>query len=207
MSIRIQIYDVVKRGIDIFGAGTGLVVLSPVIGAVALVVRAKLGSPVLFKQDRPGRNGKIFTLYKFRSMLDVDETKNLVNDEDRLTSFGRVLRSTSVDELPSLLNVLRGDMSLVGPRPLLVSYLQRYTPEQSRRHEVRPGVTGLAQVRGRNAISWDEKFRFDVEYVDSCSFFLDVQIIVKTCFAVLRRQGITQADHVTTAKFGEENDA
>ncbi len=207
MSAKLHPYDVIKRGIDVLGAGAGLVLLAPVIGAVALVVHTKLGSPVLFKQDRPGLNGKIFTLYKFRSMVDVDETKGLVSDEDRLTRFGKALRSTSVDELPSLLNVLRGDMSLVGPRPLLVAYLERYTHEQARRHEVRPGVTGLAQVSGRNAISWDEKFRFDVEYVDSRDFLLDVKIILKTCTAVFARRGISHADHVTMTKFGEEHGA
>ncbi|GAA3323921.1 sugar transferase [Paeniglutamicibacter sulfureus] len=194
-------YDAVKRVIDIVGAGTGLVLLSPVIGATALIVRAKLGLPVIFEQDRPGRDGKIFKLYKFRSMLNADETTGLVSDADRLTSFGKALRSTSLDELPSLLNVLRGDMSLVGPRPLLVAYLDRYTPEQTRRHEVRPGVTGLAQVSGRNLISWDEKFAMDIEYVDRRSFLLDVKVLWRTIRAVFVREGVSHDGHATMEEF------
>ena len=201
MSTRRHPYDAVKRGIDIVGAGAGLVLLGPVIGATALLVRAKLGSPVVFRQDRPGRDGKIFKLYKFRSMLNVDDTKGLVSDAERLTSFGKALRSTSLDELPSLLNVLRGDMSLVGPRPLLVAYLDRYTPKQSRRHEVRPGVTGLAQVSGRNVIGWDEKFAMDIEYVDGRSFLLDVKILWGTIRAVFVREGISHDGHVTMEEF------
>lgn len=194
-------YDPFKRILDVVGAVLGLVLLLPVIAIVAVLVRAKLGSPVLFKQDRPGLHGTIFKLYKFRSMLDVDESKSLVSDAERLTSFGKVLRSTSLDELPTLVNVLRGDMSVVGPRPLLVEYLPRYSLEQARRHEVRPGVTGLAQVRGRNAISWARKFEFDVEYVDRRSLRLDAQILFETARAVLVREGITAEGHATISKF------
>lgn len=202
MSSRQQRYDVVKRGIDIIGAGAGLVLLSPVMGATAMLVRAKLGSPVLFTQERPGLNGKIFTLYKFRSMLHVDEAKGLLSDEDRLTKFGKILRSTSLDELPSLINVLKGEMSLVGPRPLLVEYLERYTPAQARRHEVRPGITGAAQVSGRNAITWEQKFAHDINYVENRSLKLDADIIYRTLKAVFAREGINQQGHVSTTKFG-----
>lgn len=198
-------YDALKRGIDLFGAGTALVLLSPAIATTALLVRAKLGSPVLFKQDRPGLNGKIFKLYKFRTMLNIEESRGLLTDEQRLTSFGKKLRSTSLDELPSLLNVLRGDMSLVGPRPLLVAYLDRYTPEQARRHEVRPGITGLAQVSGRNDISWDQKFACDVDYVDGRNLRLDLEILWKTVKAVFVREGITHHGHVTTPEFMGES--
>lgn len=195
-------YDVVKRGIDIIGAGAGLVLLSPVMGATAVLVRVKLGSPVLFTQERPGLNGKIFNLYKFRTMLNVDEAKGLVSDEDRLPNFGKILRSTSLDELPSLVNVLKGEMSLVGPRPLLVEYLNRYTPAQARRHEVRPGITGAAQISGRNAITWEQKFAYDVEYVDNRSLKVDVDIMFKTLKAILVREGINQQGHVSMTKFG-----
>lgn len=194
-------YDILKRGIDIVGSGIGLVVLSPVIGAVSFAVRSKLGSPVLFKQRRPGKNGKIFTLYKFRTMLDVDESKGLVANEDRMTSFGQKLRATSLDELPSLMNVFKGEMSLVGPRPLLVEYLDRYTPEQFRRHETRPGITGLAQVNGRNDLSWKDRFALDVEYVDNRSLMLDFGIILKTLVTALRRDGIATDGHVVGAHF------
>lgn len=194
-------YDRVKRGIDVLGAGTGLLLFSPVIGVVAILVRAKLGSPVLFKHDRPGRDGRSFTLYKFRSMLDVDEESGLVSDEDRLTPFGKRLRSTSMDELPSLLNVLRGDMSLVGPRPLLSAYLSRYTPQQARRHEVRPGITGLAQVSGRNSLSWEDKFVMDIEYVDQRSILLDARILFNTIRTVFVREGVSQVGHATTEEF------
>ncbi|MGR6899888.1 sugar transferase [Glutamicibacter sp. BSL13] len=205
MSAQRGAFDVVKRGIDLIGAGTGLVLLSPVIGATALLVRVKLGSPVLFKQERAGLDGNVFTLYKFRSMLDVDATKGLVTDEDRLTKFGQVLRSTSLDELPSLFNVLRGDMSLVGPRPLLVEYLNRYTPEQARRHEVRPGITGAAQVSGRNSLTWEQKFAYDVEYVDNRSFIVDMLILLKTTRSVFAREGINQQGHVSMARFGDSD--
>lgn len=199
-------YDYVKRGLDIVGSGIGLIVLSPVIGAVGLAVHSKLGPPVIFKQRRPGKNGKIFTLNKFRSMRDVDESKGLVTNEERMTSFGRKLRATSLDELPSLVNVLKGDMSLVGPRPLMVEYLDRYTPEQARRHDVLPGITGLAQINGRNDLAWDARFDLDIKYVDNRSFILDCKIILKTLTTALRRDGIASEGHVVGAAFtGEEH--
>lgn len=194
-------YEVFKRAADVLGAGLLLVLTSPVQLVVAIAVARKLGRPVLFRQPRPGRNGRIFTLVKFRSMRDFDPSQGLVSDEDRLTPFGRALRATSADELPTLINVLRGDMSIVGPRPLLVSYLERYSPDQSRRHEVRPGITGLAQVSGRNALDWDDKLRLDVEYVDNCSPGLDARILWRTVASVLRREGITAEGHVTTGEF------
>ncbi|KJL29294.1 Undecaprenyl phosphate N,N'-diacetylbacillosamine 1-phosphate transferase [Microbacterium oxydans] len=196
-------YDVAKRALDAAASAVGLVVLSPVILITALVVRLNLGSPVLFTQPRPGRGGRVFRLYKFRSMRNVDESRGLVTDEQRLTRFGRILRSTSLDELPSLWNVLHGDMSVVGPRPLLVEYLPRYTPEQSRRHEVRPGITGLAQVNGRNTVEWEQRFALDVQYVDQRSFALDARILVDTVRSVVAREGISAEGHVTMRKFGE----
>lgn len=203
MSARTRPYDVVKRGLDILASVVALVVLSPVIVLTAVLVAIKLGRPVVFAQARPGKDGRVFTLYKFRSMRSVDEARGWVTDADRLTPFGVRLRSTSLDELPSLWNVLKGDMSIVGPRPLLVEYLERYTPEQARRHEVRPGVTGLAQVTGRNAISWESKFAQDVRYVDRRSVGLDLRIVVATIGSVLKRDGISAEGHVTMAKFGE----
>ena len=205
MSARIRPYDVVKRGLDVVVSAVALVLLSPVIIATAVLVAVKLGRPVVFAQARPGKDGRIFTLYKFRSMRSVDEARGWVTDADRLTPFGVRLRSTSLDELPSLWNVLRGDMSIVGPRPLLVEYLERYTPEQARRHEVRPGITGLAQVTGRNAISWESKFRQDVRYVDRRSAGLDLRIVLATIGSVLKRDGISAEGHVTMSKFGEAN--
>lgn len=198
-------YDVVKRGLDIVVSAVALVLLSPVIVATAVLVATKLGRPVVFAQERPGKGGRIFTLYKFRSMRSIDEARGWVTDADRLTPFGVRLRSTSLDELPSLWNVLKGDMSIVGPRPLLVEYLDRYTPEQARRHEVRPGITGLAQVTGRNAISWESKFRQDVRYVDRRSAGLDLRIVLATIGSVLKRDGISAEGHVTMSKFGEAN--
>lgn len=190
MSKQRKAYDRLKRGLDVVGSGVGLVALAPLIGVVGVAVRVKLGSPVLFNQGRPGRDGKTFNLYKFRSMLDVDESNGLVTNEQRLTSFGRKLRSSSLDELPSLFNVLRGDMSLVGPRPLRLDYLSRYDARQARRHEVRPGITGLAQVKGRNALSWEERFEIDVQYVDTRSLPLDFKILLQTVLQVFKRTDI-----------------
>lgn len=202
MATSLRLYDRLKRVLDIVGAAIGLVVLSPVIAATAALVAVKLGRPVIFAQPRPGLNGRIFTLYKFRSMCNVDDVKGWVTDEQRLTSFGKALRATSLDELPSLWNVLRGDMSFVGPRPLLVEYLDRYTPQQARRHEVRPGITGLAQANGRNALMWEEKFALDVDYVDSRSFLLDTRIILATVKSVISRDGISHDGEATMRKFG-----
>lgn len=191
-------YDLVKRGLDIAAATAGLVVLTPVIAGTAIAVRVKLGAPVLFRQSRAGRDGQPFTLLKFRSMLDAFDADGRELDDDlRLTPFGSALRSTSLDELPSLWNVVRGDMSIVGPRPLLVHYLDAYTPEQARRHEVRPGITGLAQVSGRNTLEWDEIFALDVEYVERYSLALDLRILARTVLTVLRRDGVTAEGHVT----------
>ena len=192
--------DVRKRRFDIILSALALALTAPVQGAVALVVLATQGRPVLFRQPRPGLHGEVFVLTKFRTMRCVDATH--VTDAERLTRVGRFLRSTSLDELPSLWNVLRGDMSIVGPRPLLVSYLDRYTPEQSRRHQVRPGITGLAQVSGRNSLSWEERFALDVEYVERRSLALDVSILWRTVAAVARRQGISAAGEATMSEFG-----
>lgn len=194
-------YDYLKRGLDIVCAGVGLVVLSPVIGTTALLVRAKLGSPVLFRQKRPGLHGQLFTLYKFRTMRIVDENDDVENDYRRITSLGRTLRSLSLDELPSLFNVLRGDMSIVGPRPLLEEYLDLYTPEQAQRHTVRPGITGLAQVKGRNDLPWEKKFDLDVKYVRHRSLRLDCQILWRTVIAVVSRDGVSKTGETTTDKF------
>ena len=191
-----------KRSLDVILSGSALVVLSPVMAATALLVRKKLGSPVIFTQERPGKNENIFKLYKFRSMTDErDENGQLLPDEDRLSPFGQKLRSTSLDELPELLNILKGDMSVVGPRPLLVRYLPRYNKQQARRHEVRPGITGLAQVHGRNAISWEEKFDWDVKYVDRVTFLGDCKIIIQTLVTVLKHEGISAANDATMPEF------
>lgn len=192
----------VKRPQDLLCALLALIVLSPVLLITAFLVRVKLGSPVLFKQKRPGLNGKIFTLYKFRTMIDArDKDGNLLPDEVRLTKFGKLLRSTSLDELPELLNILFGDIAVIGPRPLLVEYLPRYNEEQRRRHEVRPGLSGLAQVNGRNAISWEDKFRYDVEYVDHVTFLGDWKIISQTIWNVLKRDGISSETSATMEVF------
>jgi lipopolysaccharide/colanic/teichoic acid biosynthesis glycosyltransferase len=194
-------YDSLKRPLDIVVAAAILVVTLPITLTVAAVVALFLGRPVHFRQVRPGLHGVPFELIKFRTMHPVDPAKGRVEDGDRLTRVGRWLRATSLDELPTLWNVLRGDMSLVGPRPLLVVYLDRYSPEQARRHEVRPGVTGLAQVRGRNALTWEEKFGFDVWYVDHRSLRLDLQILAETARTVLRRDGITSPGSPTCPEF------
>lgn len=194
-------YDPVKRGIDVVVGSAALILTAPLQAVLALVIRRKLGSPVLFRQLRPGKDGEIFELAKFRTMLEPEESRGLVTDEQRMTPFGAFLRSTSLDELPTLWNVVRGDMSLVGPRPLLVRYLDRYTPEQARRHEVRPGVTGLAQVSGRNAITWEEKFAKDAEYVDRRSLALDAKVIWRTVAQVVRRDGISADGDVTMPEF------
>ena len=191
-----------KRAIDIVASAFGLLALSPVLLVLAVLVAVKLGTPVLFTQARPGRYGRVFRLHKFRTMTDVrGENGELLSDSERLTSFGRLLRSTSLDELPEFWNVLKGDMSLVGPRPLLVEYLDRYTPEQARRHEVRPGITGLAQVSGRNELSWDERFALDVWYVDNHSLWLDLKILAMTIWKVVRRTGVSSPGHATMPEF------
>lgn len=192
----------VKRPQDFCCALAAIVVLSPVMAITAFLVRLKLGAPVIFKQERPGINGEIFTLYKFRTMTDEkDENGDLLPDEVRLTKFGKMLRSTSLDELPELFNILSGDMSVVGPRPLLVRYLPLYNEHQARRHEVRPGFTGYAQVNGRNAISWEEKFDLDVEYVDHVTFHGDWKIIFQTVKTVMKREGISSETSETMEEF------
>lgn len=192
----------IKRPLDFVLSFIALIVLSPILLITAILVRIKLGSPVIFKQERPGLNGEIFNMYKFRTMTDArDECGNLLSDDERLTDFGKKLRSTSIDELPEFWNIVRGDMSLIGPRPLLVKYLPRYNAHQARRHEVRPGVTGYAQVNGRNSITWEKKFDLDVEYVDNVTFAGDMQIIFKTIKTVLMRDGINSDNSVTMEEF------
>lgn len=192
----------IKRPQDFLLALLALILFSPVLAVTALLVRTKLGTPVIFTQERPGLDGRIFKLYKFRSMTDErDADGKLLPDEVRLTNFGKKLRSTSLDELPELINILKGDMSVVGPRPLLVQYLSRYNEHQARRHEVRPGFTGLAQVNGRNTISWEEKFDWDVKYVDHVTFLGDWKIIFKTVKTVLKRDGISSESSVTMEEF------
>lgn len=192
----------IKRPLDFVLALIAVAVLSPVMLVTAILVRAKLGSPVLFHQDRPGRNGRVFGLIKFRTMTDARAADGtLLPDEDRLTPFGKKLRATSLDELPELFNILRGDMAIVGPRPLLVRYLPRYNVHQARRHEVRPGFTGLAQVHGRNAISWEEKFDWDVKYVDNITFLGDCRIIAATVRTVFSHEGISSSTSATMEEF------
>lgn len=192
----------IKRPMDFFLSLIALIILLPVFLMVAVLVRTKLGSPVLFKQERPGRNEKIFMMYKFRTMTDEkDENGKLLPDSIRLTKFGRFLRSTSLDELPELINILKGDMSIIGPRPLLVEYLSLYNEFQKKRHEVRPGLSGLAQISGRNAISWEEKFKLDVEYVNNVSFIEDCKIIILTLKKVFIREGINSETAATMEPF------
>ncbi len=192
----------VKRGLDFVLSLCAVIVLSPVLAVLAILIRLKLGTPILFRQERPGRGGKIFTLCKFRTMTDKrDEKGDLLPDEVRLTKFGRLLRSTSLDELPELLNILKGDMSLIGPRPLLVRYLPWYTEEERHRHDVRPGLTGLAQVNGRNALGWEGRFAYDLEYVKHCSFLLDMKIIGMTVGKVLKRSGTLSGAEQTVEDF------
>lgn len=191
-----------KRFFDFSAALLMLAVLIIPMLAVAVLVRVKLGSPVLFRQKRPGKNEKIFMLYKFRTMTDKkDENGNLLPDGERLTNFGKFLRSTSIDELPELINILKGDMSFVGPRPLLVKYLPRYNERQRHRHDVRPGLTGLAQAMGRNTVSWEEKFEYDVTYAENITFMLDIKIIFKTAISVLKREGISSGTDATMEEF------
>ena len=192
----------VKRILDITLSGAAIIVLSPVMGVTAILVKKKLGSPVIFKQKRPGKDEKIFTMYKFRTMTDErDEKGELLPDSIRVTKFGKMLRSTSLDELPELFNIFKGDMSVVGPRPLLVQYLPLYNEKQKRRHEVRPGLSGLAQVNGRNAITWDEKFNYDVAYVEKVSFTLDVRIVLKTIIKAFKQEDINADTAVTMEVF------
>ena len=192
----------IKRPLDFILSLIAIIILSPLILIVAILVRIKLGKPLIFKQQRPGKNEKIFTLYKFRTMTDKkDENGNLLPDEQRLTKFGKALRSTSLDELPELINILKGDMAIVGPRPLLVEYLPLYNEEQKHRHYVRPGLTGLAQISGRNAITWEEKFKEDIEYVNNITFIQDTKIILKTFVKVFKKEGINQEGNATMRKF------
>lgn len=203
MAHRMGVYErFVKRPQDFCCALLAIICLSPVLAMTALFVRIKLGRPVLFSQERPGRDGRVFRLYKFRTMTDArDMSGKLLSDSERLTPFGKKLRSTSLDELPELFNILKGDMAVVGPRPLLVRYLPLYSKRQARRHEVRPGLTGLAQVHGRNAVSWEDKFEWDVRYVDGVTFCGDWRIIFDTVRTVLRREGITSDTSETMEEF------
>lgn len=197
-----MIYKYIKRILDIISSLLAIIILSPLLAVTAVLVKTKLGSPVLFRQERPGKDEKIFTLMKFRTMTDErDENGELLPDEVRLTKFGKFLRSTSIDELPELFNILKGDMSVIGPRPLLVEYIPRYNEHQHRRHEVRPGLSGWAQVNGRNSISWEEKFDLDVEYVDNYSFAMDVKILFMTVLNVLKKEGISSETSATMEVF------
>ncbi|NUL48318.1 GNAT family N-acetyltransferase [Cellulosimicrobium funkei] len=192
---------VVKRALDLTASAAGLLISAPIMGVVAIAIRAKLGSPVLFRQERPGLNGTSFHILKFRTMLEPDASQNLVTNEQRMTPFGAILRSTSLDELPSLINVLRGDLSLVGPRPLRMAYLDRYSDEQMKRHTVRPGLTGLAQISGRNSLTWDERLRLDVDYVERVSIKRDFRILCNTVAKVLKREGISSSGQATMSEF------
>ena len=195
-----------KRMMDICGSIIGIIILSPLYLIVAILVHRNLGSPIIFRQKRPGKNGKVFEMLKFRSMLDkTDKNGEVLPDKKRLTSFGMKLRSTSLDELPELFNVLKGDMSLVGPRPLLVEYLKLYSKEQNKRHNMKPGITGLAQINGRNSISWSEKLKYDVEYVDNFNILLDIKILFITIYKVIKREGISQEGNATKESFTGDN--
>ena len=197
-----MIYKYIKRILDIISSLLAIIILSPLLAVTAVLVKTKLGSPVLFKQKRPGKDEKIFTLMKFRTMTDErDENDELLPDEVRLTKFGKFLRSTSIDELPELFNILKGDMSVIGPRPLLVEYITRYNEHQHRRHEVRPGLSGWAQVNGRNTVSWEDKFDMDVHYVDNYSFAMDVKILFMTVLNVLKKEGISSETSATMEVF------
>ncbi|MBO5057692.1 MAG: sugar transferase [Lachnospiraceae bacterium] len=192
----------IKRVLDIIISLCGIIILSPIYLILWILVRVKLGSPALFTQKRPGRNEKVFKLYKFRTMTDArDEKGELLPDEVRLTRFGRILRSTSLDELPELFNIIKGDMSLIGPRPLLVRYLPYYTEAERHRHDVRPGLTGLAQVNGRNALGWEDRFAYDLQYVENCSFLLDIKVLAMTAGKVLKRSGTLSGAEQTVADF------
>ena len=197
---------IIKRVIDILGSLIGLILLSPVFIVTSILVYIKLGSPIFFIQKRVGKNNKVFKMIKFRTMRD-DKNKfgEYLSDEERLTPFGKKLRSLSIDELPELINVLKGDMSLVGPRPLLVEYLELYSDKQKRRHELRPGITGLAQVNGRNSISWSERFEMDVDYIDTYNLFLDIKILFMTVYKVIKRDGICQEGNATMESFTGNN--
>ncbi len=200
-------YEISKRSLDVMVSGVGLVVLSPLLLAVGVAVLVAMGRPVLFSQLRPGLGGRPFRLYKFRTMAQAtDGEGTLLPDSERITALGAFLRRSSLDELPELWNVVRGDMSLVGPRPLLMEYLDRYNATQARRHEVRPGLTGLAQVEGRNAVPWDERFQLDVAYVESASLRLDLEILLRTVPAALRGHGISEPGHATKSLFGDEDE-
>lgn len=197
-----MIYKYIKRILDIISSLLAIIILSPLLAVTAVLVKTKLGSPVLFKQERPGKDEKIFTLMKFRTMTDErDENGELLPDEVRLTKFGKSLRSTSIDELPELFNILKGDMSVIGPRPLLVEYIPKYNEHQHRRHEVRPGLSGWAQVNGRNTVSWEDKFDMDVHYVDNYSFAMDVKILFMTVLNVLKKEGISSETSATMEVF------
>lgn len=193
-----------KRFLDIFISLISLIILSPILLIIAILVRINLGSPIIFKQERPGKNEKVFTLYKFRTMTDKkDENGELLPDSERRTKFGDFLRSTSMDELPELVNILVGSMSIIGPRPLLVEYLPYYTKEEHHRHDVRPGLTGLAQANGRNLVNWDDRFKMDLEYVNNLTFLMDIKIIFKTIKIVLKREGIRQEGQATMGSLNE----
>lgn len=197
-----QLSRPIKSFLDRLVAAIALLIFSPIMLLVAIAIYMRMGSPILFTQLRPGKDGKIFTFYKFRTMTsDRDAQGNLLPDAQRLTPFGQFLRQTSLDELPQLWNVLKGDMSFVGPRPLIVKYLERYTPEQARRHQVKPGITGWVQVNGRNALSWEEKFKLDVWYVDNWTLWLDLKILFLTVFKVLQQEGISQEGYATSEEF------